>query len=95
MYDEILELKSMLEGADIPFKFSDLFDGYHLEYPTSGDGRVCSVIEHGFSYGNEDDKLEIMGLLTEDESTFDSVAGGLSAENVFSRIKDHHSHKED
>lgn len=47
--------------------------------------RVISVIEGYGTYGVEDDLLEIMGLLTEEEQ-YDSVAGWLTAENVFERI---------
>lgn len=47
------------------------------------------AIEHYVSYGNEQDKLEIMGLLTPEEKKNDSVLGYLSAEEVFSRINRH------
>lgn len=86
-YTEILKLKDMLEKAGIPFKFEDSFDGYHICYPKAGEERVCSVIEHCGSYGHDKDLLEIMGLLTEEEAAEDDVAGWLTAENVFSRIK--------
>ena len=49
---------------------------------------VCSVIEHCGSYGREEDKLEIMGLLTEEELEVDEVKGYLTAEEVFGRIID-------
>lgn len=39
-----------------------------------------------FSHGFGDGKLEIMGLLTEEEAEWDSVVGYLSAEEVFQRI---------
>lgn len=87
-YKEIFRLKKMLEKEGIPFKWSDdFYDGYHLCY-----GDVCSVIEHSFSYGNEDDKLEIMGLMTDEEKKEidDNVLGYLTAENVFARIKKHY-----
>ena len=60
-YNEILRLKGMLEKAKIPFVFSKLFGGYHIVYPENT-GRVCSVIEHDYSYGREKDLLETMGL---------------------------------
>lgn len=89
-YNEILRLKGMLEKAKIPFMFSKGFGGYHIEYPAST-GRVCSVIEHDFSYGREKDLLEIQGLLTKKEykETQDTVIGYLTAENVFQRIENH------
>lgn len=96
-YKEIFRLKEMLEKAEIPFvfrEFNDFRNGYQILYPEGNikteTKNVCSVIEHSFSYGNEVDKLEIMGLLTEEESEFDTVQGFLSAENVFERIKKHY-----
>ena len=87
-YTEILKLKDMLKKAGIPFKFEEgCFDGYHISYPKAGNERVCSVIEHYGSYGHDKDLLEIMGLLTEEEAAEDDVAGWLTAEDVFSRIK--------
>lgn len=95
MYTEILKLKTKLEDAKIPFEFSNLYDGFHLCYPRENKseddtGRVCSVIQHFGSYGHSDDLLEIMGLLTEEESQNDDVVGWLSAEEVFERIKKHY-----
>ncbi len=95
-YKEIFRLKEMLEKAGIPFvfkEFNDFRDGFQILYPEGNtkeeQKNVCSVIEHIFSYGNEVDKLEIMGLLTDEESEFDTVKGFLSAENVFERIQNH------
>ena len=85
-YKEILRLKNMLEKAKIPFEFSELFGGYHITYPINK-FRICSVIEHDYSYGNEQDLLEIKGLLTQKEKKYDAVLGYRSAEEVFNRIK--------
>ena len=85
-YDEILKLKNMLEKAEIPFEFSEIFGGYHITYP-SNKFRICSVIEHDYSYGNAQDLLEIKGLLTKNEKKYDDVIGYLSAEEVFKRIQ--------
>lgn len=63
------------------------FDGYHICYPKQGVLCKCSVIEHEGSYGHDKDLLEIMGLLTEEEKAADEVAGWLTAEDVFGRIK--------
>ena len=88
-YKEIFRLKEMLEKATIPFKFKHVFrNGYQIVYPN--DTFICSVIEHDFSYGSDEDLLEIMGLLTNEERKFDSVKGWLTAENVFERIKKHY-----
>ena len=85
-YNEIIRLKSMLEKAKIPFEFSELFGGYHITYP-SNKFRICSVIEHDYSYGNAQDLLEIKGLLTKNEKKYNYVLGYRSAEEVFKRIK--------
>lgn len=89
-YNEILRLKGMLEKEKIPFEFSKVFGGYHIVY-SKNHFTECSVIEHDFSYGREEDLLEIQGLLTKKEykETQDTVIGYLTAENVFQRIKKH------
>lgn len=94
-YKEIVKLSEMLKEAGIPFEFSNLNGGYHIEYP-NGENRVCSVVEHSFSYGADDDLLEIMGLLTEEEQEEDvgdesAVKGYLTAEDVFGRISRHYA----
>ena len=81
-YNEILSLKGMLEKAKIPFVFSKLFGGYHIVYPNNN-FTECSVIEHDYSYGREQDLLEIMNRKQND------VLGYLTAENVFQRIEKH------
>ena len=91
-YNEIFKLKSMLEENHIPFEWlehNDLRNGYQICYPEEDGKRVCSVIEHSFSYGNEKDLLEIQGLLTADEEKCDSVLGNLTADDVFQRILSH------
>lgn len=50
-------------------------------------GDLADAIEHGFSYGNQRDLLEIMGGLTEEEMKYDDVLGYLTAEEVFKRFK--------
>ena len=91
-YKEILKLKKMLKKEKIPYEFHEWFDGYQIGYPVLKplNERVCSVIETKHSYGHDEDLLEIMGLLTEEESKDDSVLGHLTAENVFNRIKAHY-----
>ena len=49
---------------------------------------MVSAIEGFGSYGYADDLIEIMGLLTPEESENDSVKGWLTAEEVFKRIKE-------
>lgn len=85
-FKEIFRLKKMLDEEGIPYRFTESFGGWHIIYSDDEDD-VCSVIEHKYSYGNAEDLLEIQGLLTEDELKLDSVAGYLSADDVFGRIK--------
>ncbi len=63
--------------------------GYNLAYYGKDNYKVCSVLEHNGSYGHKQDRLEIMGLLTEQEQRIDSVKGWLTADDVFQRIKKH------
>lgn len=89
-YSEIFKLKEMLQKEGIPFSFSALHGGWHLEYYLLHQERcICSIVEHYYSYGNQYDTLEIRGLLTPDELQLGSVVGYLSAEEVFRRIKEH------
>lgn len=60
-------------------------------YPTFDDSkRVISIVQGIYTYGEEEDLLEIMGLLTEEEKQYDDVVGYLSAENVFNRITEYY-----
>lgn len=86
-YKEIFRLKEMLEKENIPFIFRDLFYGFQINYPDIKN-RVCSVVEHNYSYGHNQDRLEIMGLIS-DEETDDDVLGYLTARDVFERIYKH------
>lgn len=67
--------------------------GYQvLIYKENGD-RLVSAIEgfgsHGYGLaGEQGDLIEIMGLLTPEEEKYDSVAGWLTAEEVFHRIEE-------
>lgn len=95
-YKEIFVLRDKLEVAGIPFLMRRNMDGWQICYPTfdveseTHAECVCSCIEHYGSYGNEADKLEIMGLLTPEETEDDCVLGYLSADNVFTRIRLHY-----
>lgn len=64
-----------------------------IVYKEDGE-RLVSAIEgygsygygSGFDLGESNDLIEIMGLLTPEEEEHDSVAGWLTAEEVFRRI---------
>lgn len=90
--EEIERLKIMLEAAGIPFKYSRRYSASsntQISYPTHGKQRKCSVIQGQYTYGGKENLLEIMGLLTDEEREEDCVAGWLTAEEVFRRIKLH------
>lgn len=88
---EIFRLKEMLEKAKIPFEFFErkLFNGHQITYPDDN-YRICSIIQNEISYGHEVNRLEIMGLFTEEEKKYDFVVGNLTAEEVFERIEKHY-----
>ena len=100
-YKEIFRLKKMLEDAGIQHDFLDQcgknFEFYELVYPSLEDWRLidretsregcCSVAEGDLTIGREKDKLEIMGLLTEEEKLAGQVVGYLTTEDVFARIQ--------
>ena len=91
-YQEILKLDRMPTDASIPHTLDRLFDGWQVCYPTREEQElVMDAIEHYGSYGKDEDKLEIMGLLTPDEEEHDSILGYLTAEDVFERIRKHHN----
>ena len=96
-YKEIFRLKKMLEDANIPFDFFEMdpearkimpeFEHWHINYPNRGNF-IVSAVEGFGTYGEQDDKLEIMGGLTEEEKEEGyEVVGWPTAEEVFERIK--------
>jgi len=97
-YKEIFKLKAMLDAENIDYEFydrsitglKDEFNTLHFQIIIYKDKdkkqRLISVVQGTYTYGVEQDKLEIMGCLTEDEEKFDSVVGYLTAEEVFNRI---------
>lgn len=110
-YTEFDKLVKMLDDAKIPYERNDddpNFDFYKLtgyqpikrikygKFPGTEIGCICSVICGYATYGGYEGLLEIMGLLTPEEEEYDDVAGGLTAEDVFNRIKNHYdSNKEE
>lgn len=88
-YPEIDRLAKMLDTYCIPYTLLIRGEGMRsLIYPLIAHP-ACSVIEGNSSYGGSCDELEIMGLLTKEESTHDEVLGGLTAKEVFDRIFNH------
>lgn len=99
---ELDVLKSMLDEAKIPYEINDSPKLVNfpectinrIAYP-SIDNRVCSAIQGYGTYGNEENLIEIMGLLTDEEKELDYVVGHLTAKEVFERIKKHWEAKDD
>ena len=92
-YTEILKLYKMLNEAKIPCEIVRVLDGWQIFYPDS-ENKVSDAIEFTGSYGCGIDTLEIMGLLTFEELEIDSVAGFLTAEDVFNRWKAHYEQED-
>ena len=89
-FKEILLLDEMLTNEGIPHELVQRYDGWQVIYPNDGAGRVADAIEFFESYGHSKDKLELMGLLTQEEKEIDKdVTGFLTAEDVFVRFKKH------
>lgn len=102
-YEEIKKLDTLLTEANIPHDFHPAQGGFQITYygkngkpkaepgviRGAGVGAICSAIETPFSYGHENDTIEISGLMTEEERRRqqDTVMGNLSAEDVFERIR--------
>lgn len=97
MYNSIFRLKEMLDNENIPYEFLDrsndfgLMSTKHYQIvvykPNKKNERLISVIEGTYTYGGDEDLLEIMGCLTEEEQEFDDVLGHLTSDEVFNRIK--------
>lgn len=92
-YTEIIKLHDMLTDAGIGHSFIKFHDGYRIGYPKTEDRweEVMDAIQHWGSYGEEENLIEIMGLLTVEELGADAVLGDLSADEVFERIKNYHN----
>lgn len=89
-YSQIEFVHETLEKLKVPHEYSDhQLGGKHLIYPNA-ENRICSVVLTPFSYGGSCGKMEIMGLLTPEESEGDDVVGYLDAQDVISRILGHY-----
>lgn len=90
-YQEIHKLCQILTEKGIPYVLVPICDGWQVCYPCEGPNRVCSAVQHYYSYGSGVDRIEIMGLLSKSEiRSGGGVAGYLTANNVAKRIIAHY-----
>ena len=66
--------------------FREVMERYNTYKVFDNEKIIISIVQGYGTYGEEDDLLEIMGLLTEEEEKIDSVTGYLTAEDAFNRI---------
>ena len=66
--------------------FREVMEHYNTYKVFDNEKRIISIVQGYGTYGEEDDLLEIMGLLTEEEEKIDDVTGYLTSEDVFNRI---------
>lgn len=82
-FQEISKLKKLLDDSKVKYdSFHKLSDGFQIIISKFD----FDVVENSGSYGNREDLLEIMGLLTKSELENDRVLGNLTAKQVFNRI---------
>lgn len=86
--DDMFNTKSLSPKTREKLKdiIEEQYPAYQIIIKKNGE-YLCDAIEHCGSYGNDDDKIEIMEALTEEEHEYDQVLGHLTAEEVFKRFK--------
>lgn len=82
-YKAILELDKILTEKGIPHQLSRLYDGWKVDYPNIHDS-VLDVIEHGGSYGHQNDLMEAWG------KGVDDVEGWLNVEQALAYFEKAH-----
>lgn len=87
-YSAINNLAQKLEENGIPFNFKQLPEqgGFQILYPKEN-GIVCSIVEHDFSRGHDENLLEIYGLNEKGERNFDDAIGNLTVAEVLEIIQ--------
>ena len=88
---EIVKLCELLDEAKVPYVKVPIYDGWQIRIGQKNEyGYIenCDMdaVCHGFSYGHDQELLEIMGGLTEEENELDGVLGYLTAETVAKRF---------
>ena len=97
-YTEIFKLRKKLNDIDLEHTFVDRSDerseSYQIVILDDDGNKIISVIQNEWSYGNREDLLEIMGLLTPEEEKHDEVIGWLTSDNVYERIMKYYGSRE-
>lgn len=75
------QLARFLDEAGVPYERRPIWNGEQIRI-----GALCDAVCHDFSYGNEEDLLEIQGGLTEEEYELSLVKGWLTPEEVAKRF---------
>lgn len=78
-FKEIHLLNTLLDEAKIPHEIRRKYDGWQILYQSD-----TSIVQNSYSYGNEDDLLEMRSCLLDTE---DHIAGWLTADTCFRIIK--------
>jgi hypothetical protein len=76
------KLAKLLDEAGVPYTRKPIWDGEQIRIEV-----LCDAVCHNFSYGNENDLLEIIGAVTEEECEFSDVLGFLTPEEVAKRFE--------
>ena len=77
----INKLAELLDEAGVPYTRNPILGGEQIRI-----GALCDAVCHNFSYGNEDDLLEIMSAVTEEEGEHGGILGYLTPEEVAKRF---------
>lgn len=88
--DDLFHVKDKVSRGGLDYSmFNSLYPAYEIKIYKNGakEERICDVIQHCGSRGNQKDLLEIMGGLTKAEQECYGVIGYLTAEEVFKRFK--------
>lgn len=76
------KLAKLLDEAGVPYTRKPIWDGEQIRI-----GSLCDAVCYNFSYGSEDDLLEIMGAVTKEEAEENSdIVGWLTPEEVAKRF---------
>ena len=76
-YSAILELDKKLTKNNIPHELKPLYDGYVIRYYNQAGKQIGDVVEHRYSYGSAQNRMEAMGF------DFPDVEGWLDVNAAF------------